>query len=692
MAIDQVVRSVALAVASVLAGTGLTVAQNAASKGQVIADNVPGLARAGKNVGVTDARRVIDVVIWLKVHNRAQLDALAAEVYDKDSPNFHKWLTPEVFASTFAPSAQEAQTVAQFFASKGLSVLDVGAKNMYVRARGTVDSVNKAFHVQLNDFELKGKTYFANTVAPTVDGPAGELTAAVSGLNDLAYTHPYIQQMTMPTSRAGTASTASAASAAGAQGGALAPKADAPSISTECFSGYETQTFNNNGTYPIVTVQGNGYAATAGSGGCGYTPPEIQAAYGLTSLYSQGYDGAGQTIVIIDWCGSPTIMTDANTFSAAYGLPMLTPGVNFNILNSSTPPTCAAPDPEINIDVEWAHAIAPGANIDLVVPPSASFMDVDTAEYYAVINGLGSVISGSYGSEELYTDLTDLQTENLINEIAATRGISANFSSGDAGDFTFGEPEYYPASVSAPADSPYATAVGGISLVLNKNNSIAWQGGWGTNVVALDTASTVCDPPEDCGFFYAGSGGGPSAVYGKPSFQAALKGKWRLLPDVSWLADPFTGGVIVISEPFVTPPKEYLVYGGTSLACPMFSALWAIANQAAGASLGQASQYLYQLPAGTITDIVPVTSSSNVTASFKESPIVTDHYDADEMAGPLETTKEFVSGIWNYPLNQDTSYVVTFGTDSGLKTAPGWDDVTGLGVPNPTAFVTAFIP
>ena len=256
--------------------------------------------------------------------------------------------------ANFAPTAQEAATVSQFLAANGLSVVEVGAKNMFVRARGTVANVNKAFHVQLNNFELNGKTYYANTSAPQVDGPAGALTAAVAGLHDLQYTHPYVQQMSTPTPHTG--------SPAAARTTSVTP----PPISSQCFSGVEKETFNNDGSYPVVTVHGNGYAANAGPGGCGYTPPEIQAAYNLTGLYNEGLDGTGQTIVIIDWCGSPTITADANTFSAAYGLPALTPGVNFNILNSSTPPTCAAPDPEINIDVEWAHAIAPGATIDLV--------------------------------------------------------------------------------------------------------------------------------------------------------------------------------------------------------------------------------------------------------------------------------------------------------------------------------------
>ena len=659
---------------------GVSGAFGATSAGQVISNNVPGFIKTAKRTGATDSTRTIEVLIWLKVRNRAELDKLAGAVYDPDSPSYHKWLRPAEFATDFAPSAQDAAKVASFFSSNGLSVVETGPQNMYVRARGTVAQVNQTFHVQLNDFELDGQSFYGNTSAPVVAGAAGALTQSVYGLDNLRYQHPNASQVI----------TKGAAPTAARAAGLLA--SSAPIISSACLSGSETVSVESGGnSYPYATLKGNGYSTKAGSlGTCGYTPPEIHTAYGLTKLYEAGLDGKGQTIVIIDWCGSPTIRADANAFSAAYGLPPLT-SANFKIINSSSPPTCAAPDPEINIDVEWAHAIAPGANIDLVVPPSSSFLDVDTGEFFAIINGLGSVISGSYGSEEIYDNNAELQTESLINEIAAVQGISANFSSGDGGDYTGDEPQFNPASVSAPADTPYATAVGGISLMLNSKGAINWQSAWGTNVTPIDLGGFIEDPPPEYAFFDGGSGGGPSAVFSKPSFQHALAGKSRLLPDIAWLADPFTGGVIVISEPFQYPAQVYEVYGGTSLACPMFSALWAIANQAAGKSLGQAAQYVYSMPAATILDVKPVTSNANVTATYKESAKVTDVYDAEQLAGPL-ADQPFVTAIWDYPLNQDTFYVLSFGTDTSLAAKAGWDAATGVGVPNGPEFVKFFKP
>jgi subtilase family serine protease len=667
--------SVHFAIAIAMASAGLGTARGAVSEpGRIIANNISRLATTGKNLGPAEPSKVIDVSIWLKLHDREALDSLAAELYNPESPKFREWLKHEEFAARFAPTAKDAMTVEAFLSAHGLPVVEVGPNNMFVRARGTIGAVSKAFRVQMSNFELKGKTYFANTSEPFVEGAAAALVASVAGLHNLEYEHPLVAQVAgKKTSKLGVES--------------MTADAAAGFISQNCFTGPKQEIFGV-GSFPVGTYYGNSYSFGDSSAGCGYTPQEIYRAYNLTGLYKEGFDGTGQTIVIIDWCGSPTIRQDANTFSEKFGLPALTPS-NFHILNSSTPPTCGGVDPEINIDVEWAHAIAPGAAIDLVVPPSASFQDVDIAEFYAIENGLGNVISGSYGSPELFDPPAEVAQESLINEIAAVEGISANFSTGDDGDFTFDSPQFNPATVSAPADSPFATAVGGVTLALKANDTINWQTGWGTNETLLVSSGQISDPPLNGGFF-GGSGGGPSGFFAKPWYQSKLKGAGRQLPDISWLADPFTGGVIAISEPFQFPPQIWTVFGGTSLACPMFSALWAIANQEAGTALGQAAPYLYSMPKGTITDVLPYTSKLNVTASINEGGGLINKYSAAAIAAPLEGTTEYYSAIWNVPLEQDTAIVVTFGTDSGLKTTPGYDNVTGLGTPNAQAFADFF--
>ncbi len=649
---------------------------SAAVGGLTVTNNTPRFTASSKSTGAVSPSTVMDVSIWLKPHNKADLDAVAKDLYDPTSRNYRHWLTKAAFMQRYGPTEAEAKTVEQFFTSHGLKIVKSDADHFFVRAQGTAAQVSGAFHVTLNNYELNGRTVRANTGDPVIAGAAAELVASVAGLDTLGYTHPVVNRTT-------TRVPLPAASDAQA---AATPKVTTAAMNPACFPGKETQTFTSEGSLPDATYTGNAY--TRSNTGCGYTPNNIQTAYNLKPLYAQKYDGTGQTIVILDWCGSPTITADANAFSARFGLPKLTSS-NFKIIYTPTPSYCEAVDPEINIDVEWAHAIAPGAGIDLVVPPSNSFQDIDEGLYYAVDYQLGNVISGSFGAEEYYSSPTTLAQLDLIAETAAILGISENFSTGDEGDFTYDQPKYNPASVSAPADSPYATGVGGISLALNSNNTIAWQSGWGTNENLLAEEGYVNDTPSTTGYFNFGSGGGPSAFFAKPYYQSKLPGATRQLPDISWLADPFTGAYIAISEPFQEPELTYQVYGGTSLACPMFSALWAIANQIAGEPLGQAAPYLYNMPASTITDILPYASKTNVTGKVTTAS-GTAGYSANSLAQPLEGTSSFVSAIWDYPLTEDTAILLTFGTDSGLKTTKGWDNVTGVGVPNGQAFAEYF--
>jgi|HubBroStandDraft_2_1064218.scaffolds.fasta_scaffold01089_4 subtilase family serine protease len=675
---------------------GITLPAIAAGK---LANHTPGYVATAKNLGTVDPAQTIEVSIWLNPHNRAEMDTLARQLYDRTSPNYRHFLNRAQFAARFAPTAGEAKAVQEFFETHNLKVVQVAPDNMFVRARGTVGEIETAFHVVLNNYEVKGKTIRSNDRDPFVEGAAAEFVSTVSGLDSGEFEHPAMTRTPKLPSSPSTP-TATRAAAASVHGVATS---DPLGFSNNCFNGTETEVLSTNGDgeLPIGTFKGNHLnTVSLTSIGCGYDPLMIQAAYNLTGLYAEGFDGSGQTIGIIDWCGSPTIQNDANAFSAQFGLPALTSS-NFAITNIPRPSTCSAPDSvEINIDVEWAHAVAPGANINLIVPPDAFFQDIDQAEYIAIDEGLANVLSGSYGAEEMFIPSSELQNGNLLSELGAIMGISTDFSTGDSGNFTFGFPGETP-SVSYPADSPFATAVGGVTVALNADNSIAWQAGWGNNEVLLDDEGELFDPPLFLGF-NGGSGGGPStcatqdsegnclAGFPKPWYQkVGVPGKYRQLPDISWVADPFTGVVIAITVPGQVPSLLWQVWGGTSVACPMFSGLWAIANQEAGVPLGQAAPYVYSLPAGAVYDIVPVTSKTNVNASIQE-PTGTNKYTPAEVAGV--TSGAFVSAIWDYVFSADTALVLTFGTDPGLTTHKGWDDVTGVGTPNAKAFADAFAP
>jgi subtilase family serine protease len=615
----------------------------------------------------------------LNVHNRQQLDAVTKDLYNPASSEYRDWLSFSQIEANYGPTAQEANAVKKFLSAHDLSIVQADPHHFFVRARGTIAHVSAAFRVKLSNFNVNGKVIRANATNPYIDSAAAApLVHLVSGLSNQ-------QSEIVPIQRSTPSASASSVKAAAAR------SASSPSnyFTSNCFSAPTTDVLTTNGGLPAATFTGNLYDAT-NIGGCGYTPAEIQAAYGLSALYNEGYDGKGQTIVIFEICNTATIQSDANAFSSQFGLPTLN-STNFRVIGYPVASPCDLPDVEESLDVEWAHAIAPGANIVVLVTPnieadSGFAQDIDVALLYVVSNHLGNVISFSYGLPEIYLAPADLDQTNLLTQIAAISGVSADFSSGDSGDYT----EYgIPATVLYPADTQYGTAVGGISLALNSSNAIKWQSGWGTNTNLLDDQGLVSDPP--LGSFYAGSGGGPSAFFSKPAFQGKLTGGFRLLPDISWIGDPFTGVVVAQTDNDVYPPLEWFPIGGTSVACPMFSALWAIANQEAGTPLGQAARYVYSMPSSTITDIVPVGSSTNVKGTVTDASGVTS-YSASALAQPLDGTTVFYDALWNVPLNLYTVELVTFGTDTNLQTAPGWDDVTGVGVPKPKAFADFFHP
>jgi len=447
-----------------------------------------------------------------------------------------------------------------------------------------------------------------------------------------------------------------------------------------------------------ATYTGNRYGSDITNGNlghlppCGYQPSELHTAYNMNGLYANGLDGTGETVVVIDAFGSDSIQTDAEVFSQLYGLPDLTPA-NFQVMHA--PGALHNPGngkfggsagwkDEITLDVEWVHAMAPGANIVLLISPNNG-ADLDETVNFAVIHHLGNTISNSWSGPEGFGNPAGLNRVERILEMAAAEGIDVNFSSGDSGDNVAANGLL---TVDYPGSSTFATSVGGTSLFVNSDNTRQFETGWGTNLTRI--ADTIAagsppvvppsnDPALGLGFQF-GAGGGASLTFSKPAFQAGLPGNSRLVPDIGWLADPFTGVEIIET---LDGQLGVGVIGGTSLACPMFSAIMAIAAQKAGHSLGQAAPLLYNLPSGAVNDVPAVSSATNVTGVVNGAAVT-----ADQLAAPLGNTTAYVSALYNSPFSTRW-FVITFGTDSSLTTAPGWDNVTGVGTPNGANFVNA---
>jgi streptogramin lyase len=275
----------------------------------------------------------------------------------------------------------------------------------------------------------------------------------------------------------------------------------------------------------------------------GDTPAQIRHAYGFDHIIlSNGVpgDGSGQIIGIVDAYDDPTIGGDLHAFDLQFGLPdpVLTK------VNQSGGTQYPAADTgwavEVSLDVEWAHAMAPGAQILLVEASSNSAGDLFTAVDYARNQPGVSVVSMSWSGPEFSGETSD---DSLFTTPPGHQGVTFVASSGDAGTITY------------PAASPNVVAVGGTTLSIDGAGDYAGETAW------------------------SGSGGGTSAFETEPAYQRAVQNTGvRTSPDVAYDADPSNGFAIYDSYSFgAATPWDKL--GGTSAGAPQWSGLLAIANQ-----------------------------------------------------------------------------------------------------------------
>jgi subtilase family serine protease len=410
-----------------------------------------------------------------------------------------------------------------------------------------------------------------------------------------------------------------------------------------------------------------------------FNPTAMQNSYNLASVLAAGNQGQGKTIAVIDSFGSATIANDLNNFSTQFGLPHLcgeagvtcTAGMpTFTILQVQGSPPPNPPPPnngtgqenhnlwaiEVSLDVEWAHAIAPMANIILVTVPTAEVLGVQgfpqmmNAVQYVVDNHLADVISMSLGAGEGTFSPTAASLLNLRQAFvdAQANNVTVLASSGDGGTSNaLKEPTKNPGlipypSVGWPASDPLVTAVGGTYLCTDPI--------LGTSVDSTDPPSVCVNNPGVREVGWIDSGGGYSILFPRPAFQNTLppgstyvgssvgapgpNSNMRGVPDIAFQASARTGVLVYDSV-----DGGWFIVGGTSCSAPQWAGLIAIADQIKGSDLGYINPALYQI--------------ANDSGKYAN-----DFFDVT---------------VGNNQLNPSIP---------GYSASTGWDAVTGLGTPN----------
>ena len=689
---------------------------------ETIAGNVAPWIGSATRLGDVPEDRVVTIAVHMALRNLDQLRGFVADVSAPKSAGYGKYLTPETFRARFAPDAADVTATEALLRNAGMQSVTVGPAGAYVSAQATVAQLSRTFGVSQAFYSYRGRTMRANGELPSIPAALAGKIASIEGLDETNVHHPNHISVTRGELKA-----------PGQWVQSSAPAVTPPPVAASLPSPYCDTYFGD--LKATLSTKPAPYAATLPWLNCGYTPQQIQAAYGLNKVQM---DGTGVTVAIIDAYASPTLMADGNAYAKNHHLPKLTKANFSEVIPEGIYDVPAADVAnaygwwgEESLDLAAVHGSAPGATI-VYVGATDNNTSLTVALTNAVYNRQADIITNSYS----YTGDVDPATTAAQDQtfmVAAATGITLLFSSGDDGDLSQVNGI---ATGSYESDSAYVTGVGGTSLALYSAAGRKGEWGWGnyrdylasaqvnsgTSITTAGLTTTTAFGYTFPAFaFYAGAGGGISLVSPQPSYQAGIVptalattlhaasgssftiGTQRVSPDVSMDADPYTG--YLIGETFtiagnsisdagctpVTATTEYceIGYGGTSLASPLMAGMFAVVNQARLAAgkplLGFANPFLY---AGKIGTTLTSSGINDVVAPAKPVAVLRGYAN--------DLTRVRVVTINSVPFNIETvpyaleirGVTICEGINDIFNfTTIGYDDVTGLGVPYAPALI-----
>ena len=558
-----------------------------------------------------------------------QLQTFLNHQQDRTSPDYHHWLTPEQFGQQFGPSPLDIQTVKGWLEQQGLQVTAVAKSGLWMELSGTSAQMEGAFQTQMRQYQVGGETHIAN--ASELSIPAA-LTPVVRGVVSL---HNFFKK----------------------------PLSGKPVMVRA----------TGNGTYVPISPD-----ATSTTGVHALAPGDFATIYDINPVYSGGVTGTGVKIGLV--ARSDVNQGDFINFRSLTNLPITT------VTNVLT----LAPDPgfdansddavEATLDAQWSGAVAPGANIQVIVSSSTVTSDgVDLSAAYAVDHNLVDILSVSFGQCEASLGAAENSFLNSLWRQAAAQGISVFVSSGDNGSAGCDDPNLNAAATGGPAVSgvastPFNTAVGGTQFSEGAGGSIFWTT---TNAAGFVSATGYlpeavwnesCNPNtpgSPCAgksfSLFAGSGG-QSQIYTKPVWQAGFPATdtTRDIPDVSLTAAIHDGYLICFNGSCAGGPG-FSIIGGTSASSPSFAGIMALVDQTLGGRQGLANYALYRLSKG---------ASASCTSSTRNNPLTP--VPAGCIFNDITTGNNAVPG------------------QSGFNATAGFDLAAGLGSVNVANLISAW--
>jgi kumamolisin len=488
-----------------------------------VVGNVAPALQDATYLGQSDPNAAMTIVVGLKRHNEAEFVDLLNRLYDPDSPDYHRWITPTDFLSRFSPSQADVDATRQHLESHGLTVKRVSDNRVLVQATGTVAQIEEALAVNINVYQLGTETHYSNDRNPSVPSSLTDVVESVTGLTSLETMH---------------------------QASSLEKLAPA-------------------------TVS--------------YTPLEIASIYNFPSRLNTFhgktiYDGTGETIAIAT---AYTYLTSDVDYFWTYYYQIERTGTLTNICVNGCTSTL---DYEPTLDVEYAGAQAPGANLIVYEVPSNAASDFTLMYSQMASDDSAQVVSLSWGTCENNDGTMVMKTIDGSFAQMAAQGMTIFAGSGDYGAYG-----YLPSNgcggtqklrIGFPPSDPNVTAVGGTTLNATVQYNYKSESAW------------------------TDSGGGASTYFAKPKWQVGPgvpTNKKRDIPDIAFDANENTG------QDTYYQGEWYSGYG-TSYGAPNMAGYWALVLEALkGKSTGNVAPLFYKLGASSsyTTDMHDVTTGNN---------------------------------------------------------------------------------
>ena len=553
-----------------------------------IPNSHPPMARADNDRGRLASGTLIhgmSIVMLRTSAQEAALQELIASQQNSSSAQYHKWLTPDQFASRFGLADTDIAKVQSWLEQQGFAVESVARSKNRITFSGTAGQVESAFGTELHNYTVAGETHYAPSSDVSI--PAA-LSSVVQTVGNLSSFRPRAHVQFKSPQRSVSANFTSSQS-------------------------------------------GNHYL----------TPKDVATIYDINAAYNAGYTGTGQQIAIVGQ--SSVSLSDIEAFQSAAGLATKDPTVVL-VPSSGTSAVSSGDEAESDLDLEYSGAIAKGADIYFVYVGNDSNYSTFDAIQYAVDTRIAPVISNSYGDCETDLSTTDYSSLNGVLEQAASQGQSVISAAGDDGstdcyeDTSLTTSQRTALAVDFPASSQYVTGMGGTefpSSDTSSSNTTYWSSASGSDVIssALSYIPEQVWNEDSSSNGLSSGGGGVSTLTSRPSWQTGVtgisSGSYRLVPDISLDSSPNNAGYLYCSsdsnatgvtgscsDGFRDSSDEYLtVAGGTSFAAPIFSGMLAIINQKLNSTgQGVINSTLYSLAANATTyasAFHDITSGSN---------------------------------------------------------------------------------